>query len=290
MAAYPGSLATFTGFTSSHTLAADSHASQHNLEQAEIIATQTKIGTGSSTPTSGMLLRGNGVGTSAWAQVGLTTDVTGVLPVANGGNGTTNTTGTGSAVFSVAPALTGGGSWTGSPSFTTPTIADFTNSTHTHANNAGGGTLNAANAIQANTISANNISSSAITLGYVQTTSNFVTANTSATQVTGVTLTVTIPSGSRYIKITGYVAAFTNTGAGVGTLTIWDGVVGAGTQLGQFNMASNASAPNEGGVVMAVVQPAAGSKTYNLGFHVAGGTGTLNNAATNPTFLLVEAI
>lgn len=81
--AYPGAIPTFAGFTAGHTLAVDNHAAQHNLEQSEIVAIATKIGTGASTPTSGMVLRSNGAGTSVWGQVVLTTDVTGVLPLAN---------------------------------------------------------------------------------------------------------------------------------------------------------------------------------------------------------------
>lgn len=144
MATFPSAIPSYLGFTASHTLAADVHASQHNSEQADITAIATKLGTGASTPVNQRLLRGNGTGTSAWAQADLTTDVTGVLPVANGGNGTTSTTGTGSAVFSAAPALTGGGSWGGSPTLTTPTITDHTNAQHNHQNAAGGGILVAA--------------------------------------------------------------------------------------------------------------------------------------------------
>lgn len=40
-----------------------------------------------------------------------------------------------------APVMTGGGSWAGSPSLTTPTIADLTNMTHDHSSNAEGGVL-----------------------------------------------------------------------------------------------------------------------------------------------------
>lgn len=150
--AFPSATPSYAGFTGSHTLSADNHAAQSNQEQADIIALANKVGTGASTPVTQRLLRGNGTGTSAWAQADLTTDVTGVLPVANGGNGTANTTGTGSAVFATSPSLTtpsisnptvtGGGSWTGSPSLSTPTIADLSNSTHNHQNNAGGGLLN----------------------------------------------------------------------------------------------------------------------------------------------------
>lgn len=85
MANFPTSLPSFAGFTSSHTLAQDSHAAQHNLEQDEVVALATKMGTGSSTPVANRVLRGTGAGISSWAQANLTTDVTDVLPVANGG-------------------------------------------------------------------------------------------------------------------------------------------------------------------------------------------------------------
>lgn len=81
------------------------HAVLHSTENDAIKALETKLGTGASTPTANKLLRATGTGTTAFAQANLTTDVTGVLPVANGGNGTTSTTGTGSVVFSNSPAL-----------------------------------------------------------------------------------------------------------------------------------------------------------------------------------------
>lgn len=63
-------------------------------------------------------------GTNTWSAgtaVGLTTEVTGTLPVANGGTGVTTSTGTGSVVLSASPALTG------TP--TSPTAAVDTNTT-----------------------------------------------------------------------------------------------------------------------------------------------------------------
>lgn len=140
MAAYPGGIASFAGFVASHTLAVDAHAAQHNLEQAEIVAAQTKIGTGASTPTANKILRGTGTGTSAWAQADLTTDVTGVLPVANGGTGQSSQTGTGLPVAQTSPTII------------TPTVASFTNAQHNHSNAAGGGQLNGASAITDGTI------------------------------------------------------------------------------------------------------------------------------------------
>lgn len=80
---FPSSTPSYPGFTSNHTLSQDQHASQHNSEQADIIALANKVGTGASTPTSGLFLRGNGVGTSTWDSVHAATDITGVLPTAN---------------------------------------------------------------------------------------------------------------------------------------------------------------------------------------------------------------
>lgn len=150
---FPGSIPSYAGFTGSHTLSADNHAAQSNAEQADISALATKVGTGASTPASGLVLRSSGAGVSAWGQVGLTTDISGVLPQANGGTGTTLATGTGKTVYDTSPTIN-------TPTITTPVISDFTSATHTHTNNAGGGTLNAASALQAGSVNFNNLLSS----------------------------------------------------------------------------------------------------------------------------------
>lgn len=168
MATFPTALPSYLGFTASHTLSADQHASQHNSEQGDITAIATKIGIGASVPAVSKLLRGTGTGTSAWAQADLTSDVTGVLPVANGGTGTTATTGAGSVVFATSPTLV-------TPALTQPTIADFTNAIHSHANNAGGGQLNAANALQTGSVSFANLLAT-IFSGQIQTQANAGTA------------------------------------------------------------------------------------------------------------------
>lgn len=157
--AFPSGTPSYTGFTSSHTLSQDSHAAQHNQEQADIIALANKVGTGTSTPIAGSVLRGNGTGTSIWGDVDQTTDVTGILPQANGGTGTTAATGTGAAVYASSPTIatatltnptiSAGGSWSGSPTISTPTIASFTNAQHNHSNAAGGGTLTGFNVLVA---------------------------------------------------------------------------------------------------------------------------------------------
>jgi hypothetical protein len=148
---FPSSLPSAGSASSSATLAAAGHASLHNNGADESRAIATKVGTGASTPTTGTVLRASGAGTSSWAQVNLSSDVTGVLPVAQGGTGTTGSTGNQNVVLStsptittptiITPAITAGGSWAGSPVLATPTIADLTNVQHTHANAAGGGQL-----------------------------------------------------------------------------------------------------------------------------------------------------
>lgn len=143
-----------------------------------------------------------------------------------------------------------------------------------------------------NAVQAKHLATNAITLGYAQITGSFSTTSTSATQVTGLTTTVTIPAGGRSVKITGYFSSAQNGTSSDGViLTLWDGVVGSGTQIGQYNIANAAGAPNTGATMIAVVTPAAGSKTYNVGTAAfVGGTVTIGAATTSPAFILVEAI
>lgn len=142
-----------------------------------------------------------------------------------------------------------------------------------------------------NVVPANALATNAITLGYTQITSNFTTASTTAVQVTGLTANVTIPAGGRKILILAYCGALsTNSASQTSGLTIWDGTVGSGTQLQQFNSFETAANGSHGVMLPAVVTPAAGAKTYNVGMSVTGGTGTFTAAATLPGFILVEAI
>lgn len=87
--AFPGSLPPAGTAVSTDTLAAAGHTALHNNDRDEIRAIATKIGTGASTPAANTVLRGTGAGTSAWGQVSLSGDVTGTLPLGNGGTGVT---------------------------------------------------------------------------------------------------------------------------------------------------------------------------------------------------------
>lgn len=81
------------------------HAILHDNEILALQALETKLGIGSSTSTTSTVLRSSSNGTSVWGKLVLTSDVTGTLPVANGGTGVTSSTGTGSLVLSNSPAL-----------------------------------------------------------------------------------------------------------------------------------------------------------------------------------------
>lgn len=72
--------------------------------------------------TTTQVLHGNGVGAPTWSAVSLTADVSGTLPVANGGTGVTTSTGSGNNVLSTSPTLV-------TPVLGTPTSVTLTNAT-----------------------------------------------------------------------------------------------------------------------------------------------------------------
>ena len=72
---------------------------------------------------TGNALISGGVGVApAWGKIGLTTHISGTLAVANGGTGTTTSTGSGSVVLSTSPTLT-------TPALGTPSSGNLTNCT-----------------------------------------------------------------------------------------------------------------------------------------------------------------
>lgn len=157
MANFPTSIASQRTYSTTEYLsnmASVGHIALHQSHEGELAALGTKLGTGSSTASANTVLRGTGSGTSSWGQVVLTSDVSGVLPVANGGTGVSSL-GSGVATFLGTPSSanlaaavtneTGSGAlvFGTSPTLTTPAIGDFTNAVHTHASSAQGGTLGA---------------------------------------------------------------------------------------------------------------------------------------------------
>jgi hypothetical protein len=67
MANFPGSLDSLTNPTPSDQQNSPSHSGQHATANDILEAVELKVGTGSSTPSSGTVLTGTGAGTSAWS-------------------------------------------------------------------------------------------------------------------------------------------------------------------------------------------------------------------------------
>jgi hypothetical protein len=128
------------------------------------------------------------------------------------------------------------------------------------------------------------------TLGYAQITSSFTTTSSTAVQVTGLTTTVTIPSGGRRVRVSVWSAQLSGTAAGNVSIVIYDGTVPSGTQLSLMQHSLPTSATAIGGYASAIITPAAGAKTYNAGIYTSAGTMTLTAATTWPAYILVELI
>lgn len=136
------------------------------------------------------------------------------------------------------------------------------------------------------------LSTSAILLGFASSTSIFNTGVTaSATLITDMTKTVTVPAGGRSVKITFYCQSVNNASSATRRTQfgIWDGTVGSGTQLQKASSRSQDGA----GINMSVIHtPSAGSKTYNVSYmKESAGDGTSIAAdAAGPMQLTVELV
>lgn len=129
MASFPTSIVSPTDPQPTDKLSSPAHSQQHQSHNAEIVAIETKIGTGASTPTTGKVLRATGTGTSSWGQVDITTDVASATS-ANLRSLLSDETGTGVAVFGTAPTISAPIVSTGtfaSPVLTTPAVVTSIN-------------------------------------------------------------------------------------------------------------------------------------------------------------------
>ena len=144
-----------------------------------------------------------------------------------------------------------------------------------------------------NNIPASALATNAITLGYAQITAAVSNGTTTPTQATGLSAAVTIPAGGRRIKVTFYSSYVINSPSPkVGTISLWDGTVGSGTQL-QTAQILTESVSGQGMFCSLIWSgtPSAGAKTYNIGFAADSSASIqINASATAPAFILVEAI
>lgn len=129
------------------------------------------------------------------------------------------------------------------------------------------------------------------TIGYAQSTSAFSTSSATAVQVTNLSVTVNAPGISR-LRITAFASnILNNTSTDAYEMTIWDGTVGSGTQLSRCLGTMAANGQSLPSIASAIVAPAAGSKTYNVGLQAdTGGTVTISAGITFPSYISVELI
>jgi hypothetical protein len=136
-------------------------------------------------------------------------------------------------------------------------------------------------ALPNNTILANQIATNAIKLGTA--TASGQSGVTVVTDVTGCSVTVTIPAGGRSVLVMAYGSASSNNAAG---LTSFD-IQAAGSNMtgGNFRITHNNAANSFTAMGFAVETPAAGSRTYKL--RVTGVVGTSAIDATTNLVVLV---
>lgn len=189
-----------------------------------------------------------------------------------------------------------------SPTINSPTItnANITADAITGFTTANNGTVYGlavtagvlgSNALAPNAVQANQLSTSTIFIAYSQITANVTgLSSSSPAQIAGMTVTATIPSGGRKVKVSAYIPYLNPSVALTGDITLWDGAVGSGTKIGQYTFGLATTSSFAAPWIVAVVTPAAGSKTYNLAYDVNTGNITVNANTTFPAFMLVEAI
>lgn len=198
---FPGAIPSYSTMDPNLTTKVSGHTARHNSYQDDIVALATKVGTSSSIDTSSIDYRLSSVsgGDKAASRSGAETLANKTINGSALNSPTISGTVSGGATYSSVilptpsitnPSITGGGSWTGSPTLDKPTINDLTNMQHNHSSATKGG---------------GNIPISALTpaIGYATGGTGTITSGSSNTDFTIATLIFTAPTG------------------GISTLAVW---------------------------------------------------------------------
>jgi hypothetical protein len=289
MVQYPTALDTLTNPTSGNTLNSPSHSQQHADSNDILEALEAKLGIGASTAASGKLLVGTGAGASAWTKNAPTGTIVGTTDSQT----LTNKTLTSPVINT--PTIN-------NPSLNTDSVSEFTaaNGVTVDGLNIKDGKLNTNNSVvtanitalavtaaklDAASVTAEKIAPGAITLGYSQATAD-QSGISAITDLTSLSVTVTVPSASRYIMVHGSVNINGST-ANLAELSIREG----STTLNISRQPTNGT----GGWVHRVdvwykALVTTGSHTYKLSLALAAGSGTLVAAATATQTNFIEVL
>lgn len=123
------------------------------------------------------------------------------------------------------------------------------------------------------------------TLNYAQATSD-QSIVTNVADITSLSVSVTVPAGGRYIRISGNCRYISSDGPRNMTINIMEGATQLQTNI---NTASAASAQGTA-FISYIVAASSGSHTYKLTGDPNGGTMTLKASSTAPNYILVELI
>lgn len=123
-------------------------------------------------------------------------------------------------------------------------------------------------------------------LGSATSSTDFTTTSGTASQITGLSSTVTVPSGYTKVRVTVILPQQYNSGSNVNELYLYRGTVPSGTNVPAIF--SSSTAETSGNVLTGIWldTPGAGSVTYNAGFAVSAGTGHTNGAGEICTILV----
>lgn len=133
-----------------------------------------------------------------------------------------------------------------------------------------------------NTILANQLATNAIKTGTA--TASGQSGVTSAVDVTGCSVTVTIPAGGRSVLVMAVGSASSNNAAGLTSFTIF--AAGGAMTGGNFRVTHNNATNSFTAMGFAVETPAAGSRTYKLQVQGVVGTTTVDST-TNLLVLMI---
>jgi len=148
--------------------------------------------------------------------------------------------------------------------------------------------------IGTNAVAAASLKTNTIKLGYAEITASIsgVATSTSDVDMTGVTVTVTVPAGGRDILVIASGGNYQQSG-GIGTIYGVIKIKESTTVLNSTNITPGTANLPYGWIVIARISaPSAGSHTYKVAAaqNSTGPTYTIGASSTNPTYIMAMSI